>query len=129
MDERAVGPRGSEEKQTLHRCGNPLLQRGTADLSQLVEVLDSDRNCGSLFLQLLQPQLHGNLVQIRPDQGGDVTYSDVIISVERLENFGRAATARYVDYLVCGDLASRRQLFAVRFQPNLRLAMINLPRK
>jgi hypothetical protein len=56
-----------------------------------------------------------------------VTYSDVIVlQVEGLEHFGRAAAARYVDDLVCSEFASPGQLFAVRFQPDKRLATIDL---
>src|SRR5258708_30764978 len=55
-----------------------------------------------------------------------MTDSNVIVRVERLEDFGGAVATGCVDDLVCGELASLRQFLASRFQPNLRLTMIDL---
>ncbi len=55
-----------------------------------------------------------------------MTYSDVIVHIEGLEDFGRAVAARYVDDLVCSEFASLCQFPAIRFQPYLRLTMIDL---
>jgi hypothetical protein len=55
-----------------------------------------------------------------------VTYSEVIGRVEFLENIGRAVAAARIDELVSSDCASLGQILAIRFDPDLRLAMINL---
>jgi hypothetical protein len=57
---------------------------------------------------------------------GDVTHSDIIVHIEGLEDFGRAVAARYVDDLICSEFASLGQFPAIRFQPYLRLTMIDL---
>jgi hypothetical protein len=72
----------------------------------------------------LKFQLRRDLVQIGHGQRSDVTY-DVIVRVKRLEDFGCAMATRDVDDLVCSEFASRSQFLAIRFQPDLRLAMIN----
>ena len=74
----------------------------------------------------LQPQLGNNLVQVGYGELSDVTYSDVIVHIEGLEDFGRAVAARYVADLVCSEFASLGQFPAIRFQPYLRLTMIDL---
>jgi len=63
----------------------------------------------------LQPQLRSNLVQVGHGQRSGATNFDVIVSVECLEDFGRAVTARYVEDLVCREFAPRRQFLAIRF--------------
>ena len=67
-----------------------------------------------------------NLVQVGYGELSDVTCGDVIVRIEGLEDFGRAVAARYVDDLVCSEFASLCQFPAIRFQPYLRLTMIDL---
>ncbi len=73
----------------------------------------------------LQPQLRSHFVEVRNIQDNDVAYSDVIVGVERLEGFGRAVAPRYVDDLVGSKRASQREFLSFRFQPNLRLAIVD----
>lgn len=54
-------------------------------------------------------------------------YSEVIVLVERLEGFRRAVAARYVVDLVRSERASLGQFLSIRFQPNFRSAMVDLP--
>jgi hypothetical protein len=55
-----------------------------------------------------------------------VTNGDVISPIKFLEDIGRAVAARHIDDLVRGDCASLRQILAIGFELDLRLATIDL---
>ena len=73
-----------------------------------------------------QLQLSRDFVQVSHCHPSYVTNGSVIGPIEFLEDIGRAVAARHIDDLVRGDCASPRQILAIGFEPDLRLAMIDL---
>jgi hypothetical protein len=66
-----------------------------------------------------------DLVQVGRDQSSDLADNGTIARVERVEDFRRTVTSRHVQNLIRSKYASLRQFPAIRFQPDLRLAVID----
>jgi hypothetical protein len=73
-----------------------------------------------------QAQLGNDLLEIGCGQRRNVAYSNVMVRIERLEAFGRAMAARYIDDLVRGESAPLSQYLIACRKPDLGLAMIDL---